>query len=199
VTVAAGITEAPSDGRCWKPNRADATLATSRPDDRAMRRMLKFLHVLGAIGMTGALICHAALLANAPDPASLSDHAQVRADIALLSRWVLLPSLAVTVISGLLALGFNKALHDAGWAWLKALLGVVVFEGTLLGVQGPAEKAARVATARLEGTLDEAAAAGLMHSEWGALWVILSLAVANIVLGVWRPRLGRRSLGDAIP
>ncbi|MEZ5559790.1 MAG: hypothetical protein R3E86_14760 [Pseudomonadales bacterium] len=34
----------------------------------------------------------------------------------------------------------------------------------------------------------------MLHSEWGALWVILTVAVANVVPGVLRPSLrGRRS------
>ena len=37
--------------------------------------------------------------------------------------------------------------------------------------------------------LDPAALAASLGAEWKSLWVLLAVATANVVLGIWRPRL----------
>jgi hypothetical protein len=37
------------------------------------------------------------------------------------------------------SLAANRANHDAGWTWIKALLGIVMFEGTLITISGSAQ------------------------------------------------------------
>jgi len=53
---------------------------------------------------------------------------------------ILLPSIALALVRGLLAMAFNPAFHNAGWAWLKLISGVLVFEGTLVYVQAPMQR-----------------------------------------------------------
>jgi hypothetical protein len=107
---------------------------------------------------------------------------------------VLVPSLAMTLIAGLLAIAVNRAFHNAGWAWAKLATGVLVFEGGLVNIQGPIKAEAE----RSAGALahwDAAAVPVMSGAEQGSLWVLMAVATANVVLGVWRPRLSRRAAG----
>ena len=160
-----------------------------------MKRVLKLLHTLAAIGLTGALAAYIVLLATAPDPLSLEAYAAVRHGIERIGTWLLLPSLLVVLTSGLLSIAVHRPYMKARWAWLKALLGLSLFEGTLVGIQGPAEHAAAVTAKAVAGEIDAARVPELLHDEWRTLWFILALAVINVVLAIWRPRLRRRG-GD---
>ncbi|MEQ8858858.1 MAG: hypothetical protein RIC56_09440 [Pseudomonadales bacterium] len=162
-----------------------------------MKKALKLLHTLGAIGLTGALIVHLMLLAQLPHLETLAEQAALRESIATVARWLLLPSLTVVLACGLLSLAAHPPFREARWVWMKALLGLSVFEGTLVSIQGPAVRNAELTARALSGELDPARLAGMMHSEWGALWVILTVAVANVVLGVLRPSLRRRRRATA--
>ena len=153
-----------------------------------LQKSLKLLHELGAIGVMGAFASCLVLVATAPPSRSLIAYAAARQNIAAISHWLLVPSLALVVVSGLLAIAANQAYKDAGWAWFKAALGLGMFEGTLLTVAGSARRAAELSAMAAAGNADPAELARVLHAEWGGLWVLLSLSLANIVLAVWRPR-----------
>jgi len=53
-----------------------------------MRRLMKFLHTIGAIGLVGAMACLLVLLCFTPAPTSLSEYALVRAAINGIATWV---------------------------------------------------------------------------------------------------------------
>ena len=78
-------------------------------------------------------------------PAELEAYALLRGAIATISGSLLFPSLGLVLISGLLAMAATRAYRDVGWVWLKLLLGVSVFEGTLVAIHGPAVRAAEMA------------------------------------------------------
>jgi hypothetical protein len=166
------------------------------------KRVLKVLHELGAIGVMGSLAACIVLIATAPTQSPVA-YAAVRQGIAALAKWLLVPSLALMLVSGLLAIAINKAYHEAGWAWVKALLGIGMFEGTLLTVGGSARRAAELSAIAATGLgpdgrgpagqADAAELARILRTEWGGLWLLLGLCFVNVVLAVWRPRLGRRS------
>lgn len=136
-----------------------------------LQRLIKILHEIGAAGVLGCFAACIVLIATAPTQSPVA-YAAVRAGIAAIMRWLLVPSLAAVLVSGLLAIAANRAYANAGWAWVKALLGVTMFEGTLLTV---------------------GAGAQLAHGEWSTLWLLLALSLANVVLAVWRPRFRRES------
>jgi uncharacterized membrane protein len=156
------------------------------------RRLLKALHTLGAIGFMGGLAAILVLVANtAVEPTA--SFAAVRNGIALINKWLLTPSLLIVLVSGLLAIAANNAYKDAGWAWMKALLGVVTFEGTLLTIVGSGRKAAEQAAAAVSGQPEAMTqVTALLRTEWGAAWLMLGLGFVNIVLAIWRPRFTRR-------
>lgn len=80
-----------------------------------------------------------------------------------------------------------KCLHTAG---AVGITGAVAAHLVLLGVLPDFETLAEAAGIA-------ALAPWLLHSEWGPLWVILAICIANIVLGIWRPRLRRQRPSDA--
>src|SRR5262249_54070759 len=114
-----------------------------------LRRLLKFLHTMGATGLIGAMACLLVLILSAPTSESLAEHAQTYVAMDRIGSWILFPSLAITLISGLLAIAWNRAFHNAGWAWIKLLTGVSLFEGGLVGVQGPIKEEAERSVAAL--------------------------------------------------
>ena len=153
-----------------------------------MRHLLKFLHTLGAVGMMGAMATFLVAV-SVPPPASLVGQAALMGAMALVATWVFLPSLVVTLISGLLAMVVSPGYMDAGWVWLKAATGILMFEGGFTAVAGPIQEAGRTSAAALAGHLDAATLSGSFGAERNTLWVLLAVALANIALGVWRPRM----------
>jgi hypothetical protein len=176
-----------------------------------MKKLVKFLHEVGAVGVMGALAACIVLVATAgpaPDtplpvgtsagpvavPAGLAAYAAVRHGMAQITQWMLVPSLAIVTITGLLAIAINSAFTNAGWAWLKALMGVSLFEGSLLTIAASARQADELMSMALAGQADPLALAQILRTEWGGLWLIMGVSVANIVLAVWRPRIGPRPI-----
>lgn len=157
-----------------------------------LRIVIKVVHELGAIGVMGALAA-CIVLSTAVPTHSLLEYATLRQGIAAVSKWLLVPSLALVTVSGLLAIAANNAYQNAGWAWFKALLGVSMFEGTLLTVAASSRHAAELAAMAVAGTPDPALLAEVLRTERGGLWLILVLSFVNVVLAVWRPRMLFRS------
>lgn len=155
----------------------------------AMRRVMKFLHTMGAIGLMGAMASLVVMLSVTPPPAVLSGYALMRSAMAAVATWVFLPSLALMLVAGLLAIALNRAFHNAGWAWVKLATGILMFEYGFVGVQGPMQREAERSAQALAGRVDPATLAESLGAERGTLWVLLAIATANVVLGIWRPRI----------
>lgn len=109
-----------------------------------------------------------------------------------------MPSLGLTLIAGLLAIAASPAFHNSGWAWLKAATGILLFESGFVGVLGPMEREAARSAKVLAGE-SVTSLAPLFSSERNVLIVLFLLSVANVVLGVWRPRLVRQAKASADP
>ena len=147
------------------------------------RRSLKALHEIAAFGSGGGLAA-CLVIGLTARIASPAEFAASREAIAAIARYVLLPSLAVVLVTGLLAIAATRAFHEAGWAWVKALLGLSVFEATLVTIGASSRQAELAAAGADPGLL-----ASLLHSERNTLLLLLGLTVANVVLAVWRPKL----------
>jgi hypothetical protein len=156
-----------------------------------MRRLMKFMHTMGAIGLMGSMACLLVLFDFLPAPTSLSEYALMRTAMGGIAAWIFLPSLALTLIAGLLAMAVNRSYHSAGWALTKLLSGVLVFEWGFAAVQGPMQQEAELSTRALALEVDPVTLAASAGAEWKSLWVMLALATVNVVLGIWRPRLTR--------
>ncbi|MDJ0778733.1 MAG: hypothetical protein QNJ85_12785 [Gammaproteobacteria bacterium] len=162
-----------------------------------MRQLLKFVHTLGAIGFTGAMASLLVLVSLVPQPEAIVEYAKIRAAMDAIATWILLPSIGLVLFGGLMSMAWTSAFHNAGWAWFKLATGILVFEGTLTAVQGPVEKQAQIAAQALAGQIDPATIRDTTSSEWLSLWVLLGVALVNVVLGIWRPRSRRRQAAKA--
>ncbi len=152
-----------------------------------MRRLIKFLHSLAAAGLTGAFAALAVVVILAPASIGTPGYVPVMAAMAKIAAWVIGPSLVLTVITGLLAMVANPAYYEAGWVWAKAATGLALLEGGLR-VMGPLQDEAKRAGAALASAPNAADIARLLTSEGNTLWLLLAVSIANIALGVWRPR-----------
>jgi uncharacterized membrane protein len=157
-----------------------------------MRSTLKFLHTLGAIGMMGGMAVLGVMLLYAPSPVALAEYAAVRSAMAAAATWVFMPSLGLTLIAGLLAIAASPAFHNAGWAWVKAASGILIFESGFVGVLGPMQREAADSVKAMAGQFDPALLGVSLGAEKMTIWILLAVSTANVVLGVWRPYLTRR-------
>jgi hypothetical protein len=160
---------------------------------------------MDAIGFMGAMASLLVLLNASPPPSELAGYALVRGAMGEIATYIVLPSFALTLIPGLLAIAATPAFHNAGWAWIKAATGVLIFAGGLHAI-APVQEEARLAAEALAGRLDAARLDPGAVGEAATLWVLLAVSTANVVLGVWRPRIipslsrsGRQSAPAAEP
>jgi Predicted integral membrane protein (DUF2269) len=156
-----------------------------------MRKALKLFHTLASCGLIGALLGYTIVLIHAPQ-ASPPAYAQARQVISMLCNFLLLPSLAVALVTGLFSMVVHRPFQDTRWAWLKAVLGLSMFEATLGIVQSKATTAAVESAKAVTGAAEPGALADALANEWAALAVIMALSIAQVGLGVWRPRLAKR-------
>lgn len=164
-----------------------------------MKRFLKLAHEVGGVGLMGAVLTQM-ILSYGAEGLPPVEYATMRYAIVLVSEWLLLPSLLVVLMSGLFAMAIHHPFHNAGWVWAKAATTVLVFEGTLVAVQGPARTAAEVAAEIAAGDPSSAALMDdILRHERGGLWVVLVLSLFNIALAVWRPRFKRPRAAPAKP
>jgi len=147
---------------------------------------------MGAIGLMGAMAALLVVLIFAPTPRSPEAYALLLQAMAEIAAWILMPSMAITVIAGLLAIAVNPAFHEAGWAWMKAATGILIFEGGLHAA-APIQEEAKRSAAALAAKVDPAMIEKLFAAQRNTLWVLLAVAAANVALGVWRPRLPQGS------
>jgi hypothetical protein len=157
-----------------------------------LKRLLKILHEIGAVGVMGSIAACLVLVLKGPTQ-PLVAYAAVRQAIAVITQWLLLPSLVIVLLSGLLAIAATSAFQNAAWAWVKGLLGLSVFEATLVTINASARRAAELAAMAATGQGDAAQLAQTLRTEMGGLWLLLALSLVNIVLAVWRPQLYRVS------
>lgn len=157
-----------------------------------MRRLFKFLHTLGAAGFMGAISAFIVLLMFMPPVTDLANYAAVYRMMADISRWVFFPSLALTLIAGLLSIYQTTAFQNAGWVGVKALTGILIFEGGLLHVHGAITDEAKRSARALAGQIDPVIVTSPGGVGQTTLWVLLAVAAANIALAIWRPRFSKR-------
>lgn len=153
-----------------------------------MRRLMKFSHTIGAIGMMGAMASLLVLLCFLPEPTAVAEYARMRQGMAAISNWIFFPSLVITLVGGLLAMAVTRAYQDAGWVLLKLASGILVFEGGLVAIHGPIGREAALSAQVLSNGANAAKLGASLGSEWMALWVMMAVSAANVALGVWRPR-----------
>lgn len=155
-----------------------------------MRKLIKILHTVSACGLIGGVGCYMLLLVIGPQ-GTPEAYADLRRSIAVISDYVLLPSLAVALVSGLLSMVVHQPFLDKGWVWIKAAMGILMFKGVLTIVSAKADHAAAVSQRIAEGTAPADALDSLLVLEWYTLLAVMVLSLANVVLGIWRPKIMR--------
>lgn len=158
------------------------------------RKVVKILHTLAACGLIGGLGCYMIMLVAAPQAQmTAAAYADLRQFISVISNYVLLPSLALALVSGLLSMAVHQPFLDKGWVWIKALMGILMFKGVLTIVSAKADYAATVARRIADGEASADALDSLLVLEWWTLVAVMAISAANVVIGIWRPRLMRHS------
>ena len=141
------------------------------------------------MGAMAVLIVIASLL---PEPTELLTYAAYRGIMGTIAEWLILPSLGLVLVSGLFSMALTKAYINAGWVWVKLASGILVFKGVLISVQSPAVQEADLSAQVLAGTLDPASLGQRLSEEWIVLWVMMAVAAANVLLGIWRPKFSSK-------
>jgi hypothetical protein len=153
------------------------------------RRVLKIFHEISSAGVIGAIAANMVL--SIASVSNIAEYVVVRRGMDLIARWVLLPSLGVVLFTGVLAIAVHRPFHSAGWAWLKAVFGVSMLEGTLGAVNATARDGLLIAEKIAAGRGETVELNDVLRHEWGGMWVVLALSIFNIVIGVWRPKFKR--------
>jgi hypothetical protein len=136
----------------------------------------------------GGLAALAVVIILTPASMSTADSIPLWEAMAKIAAWIIGPSMLLTVVAGLLAIAATPGFQDAGWVWAKAATGILILQGCL-HVLGPIQAASQHAAGALAASPDPTGVARLLKAEGGTLWLLLAVSVANIALGVWRPRL----------
>jgi Predicted integral membrane protein (DUF2269) len=152
-----------------------------------MRKALKILHTVAAAGLIGGLGAYVVLLLAHPQgtPGAYADLRQV---LGAVGNFLLIPSLGIALVTGLVSMAVHGPFVNQGWAWLKAGLGILMFRGVLMLVGSMADYAAVVARRIADGEAERRVLDAALAHEWSVLGMVMALSVANVVLGVWRPR-----------
>jgi hypothetical protein len=166
---------------------------------RFWKRLTKFMHTATSLGLVGGLAAYMLVLWAGPDVTSLAEYSAMRASLAAVSTWLIVPSMLGALVTGVVAMMLHAPFLEAPWVWFKALSGVLVFEASLASIDAPAQAAARLSASALNGEIDAVTLASQVRDEWIAWWILLGLALANIALATWRPRMnifGKSHLPD---
>jgi hypothetical protein len=89
----------------------------------------------------------------------------------------------------------TDAFHNAGWAWVKAATGVLLFESGFVGLLGPIQAESERSAKALAGLADAAVLGTRLGPERNTMLILIALCVANVALGIWRPRFGKSGNG----
>lgn len=156
-----------------------------------MRKAVKILHSLASCGLIGGLAAYMVVLVWSPQTTP-SQYTDMRQAIAAISNYILVPSLGVALVTGLVAMMVQRAFQEMRWVWVKAVLGLAIFEATLAVIQGKANEGLSLAQKVASGGETAEALKVALASEWTSLYAIMALSLAQVILGVWRPALYRR-------
>jgi hypothetical protein len=156
-----------------------------------MRQLMKFVHTVSSAGIVGGLAAYALILLYAPQETAQA-YAEMRQTISAICNYMIMPALGLSLVTGLLAMAVHRPFQELRWVWVKALLGISMFEATLAIIQAKGSDAARISAKIAAGEPLQQDLALTIASEWTTLFAILAISLANYVLGVWRPSLAMR-------
>ncbi|MDX2257663.1 MAG: hypothetical protein NW205_01985 [Hyphomicrobiaceae bacterium] len=158
-----------------------------------MRRILKLLHTIGAIGLTGSMAALLVMTVYAPapgagEPSALAEYARYRAAMSGVATYLFFPSLGLTILSGLVSLSLNRAWVDQGWALGKLGVGLLMFEGGLIAIAGAMRKEAELSAQAVRGDVGAGELGAWLDKEPMVLVFLIAISLIAVALGIWRPR-----------
>ncbi len=159
-----------------------------------MRRLLKLMHVIGAVAVAGGLAAFMLMLTHGPGPDDIDAYAAVRRAVSVISSWIIVPGMGLGLLSGLLSLAVHRPFRRARWVWVKLGSGLAIVTLTLFGVDATARRAAETATRAAAGDVSMTDLQNAVADPWLAWWLLLALVTANVSMAVWRPRLGQHGV-----
>ncbi len=153
-----------------------------------MTKLLKLLHLVGLGLFLGSILSHVVASSLGGTPGGSAEFIMARRQILLASEVVTMPGLVLLVATGLGLLILARP--RARWMWVHGALGLVVLLVAAAIVMPTVNAILGGALAGAAGSGDATAVAARyqLESVVGGLNVLLALAI--MVLGVWRPRLG---------
>ncbi len=152
------------------------------------------MHVIGAVAIGGGLAAFMLMLTHGPAPEDIAAYAAVRRSVSVVSSWIVMPGMVLVLLSGLLALAVHRPFRRARWVWVKLGAGFIVAALTLISVDIPAQDAADLAARAAAGQISVTDMQSATSDPWPAWWLLLTLASTNLVMAVWRPRLGQHGV-----
>ena len=158
-----------------------------------MRKLMKFFHTTGSLGVAGGLAAFMLILHFGPPIGATAEYVNLREGVDALSSYIILPSMAVVMLSGVLSMAVHFPFQNATWVWIKLLVGFLILESMLATIDAPARDAADAAREALAGQLTLEELSSSVNDRWFAWWVLLTLALANVGLAIWRPRFRGKS------
>ncbi|MEM6511904.1 MAG: hypothetical protein AAF660_02740 [Pseudomonadota bacterium] len=153
-----------------------------------MRKVMKFLHTTGSLGVAGGLAAFMLILHFGPPLGATAEYAHLREILDALSSYIILPSMALVMLSGVLAMAVHFPFQSATWVWIKLLTGFLILESMLATLDAPSRDAAAAARDAVVGNIKADELPAAVQDHWFAWWVLLSLALGNVGLAIWRPR-----------
>lgn len=156
-----------------------------------MKPLLKFLHLVAAIGFAGGLAV-SMLLAATVDESTGTSFAAGRRAISTVASTVTLPSLVLLVVTGMLLMIRQPVYFESRWVRAKAVIGALAAGTMLLAVQPAVTRMDGLAQMAVQGqpVLGPASSALRFELIGGAACLVLCLLA--VALAVWRPSLGWR-------
>jgi hypothetical protein len=136
----------------------------------------------------GSIASLLVLMRFSPSSTSLAGYALMRGAIAEIATWVFSFVLAHSC-RGHAGDCRESCISQHQLGWVKLATGILVFAGSFQVLASIQDEAKRSAGA-LAGLSDPNSIAA-SFGEQSASWVLLRVSTANVVLGVWRPRLTR--------
>ena len=153
------------------------------------QKVLKFGHTVTGMAFLGTIVVLWVFHEHLAAPGeSLEVYTAQRQLMERIATLVLMPSLMLSLLFGIASIMTVRSFHGAPWAWCKLCTTLLMLEGSLLGIQSPIKKEAALAASALS---DDSVIAGLAlraEAEQLSLILIGLVAIANVALGVWRPR-----------
>lgn len=154
-----------------------------------MKRLLKFLHLLGVTGFGGGSVVALVLSVVAPNHTAES-FAVARAVISIVGNTIVTPGLLLATVTGAALMASKASYLRARWVWVKAMLAAMLLLAALaLWLPAVESVGAFAASGAFGAPVLHAQDDAQRRERWSGI-LLLALSIGAIAIAVWRPKLG---------